>query len=149
MCVKMSKSNNTYLELNVKKKNNSIQQFDKDKLTSSVSRAGTPYLVVKDITDNIIERLKSESNDNVIDSSRIREIVAEELKSKNHNTNAESYLGYSKNKMTSIREEQMGSNKYDSKVSVSTNSQSKQFAQDKDNTAGRGSKSSSPQSHQR
>lgn len=145
----MSKSSNPYSELNVKKKNNSIQQFDKDKLTSSVSRAGTPYLVAKDISDNVIDRLKSESNDNVIDSSRIREIVAEELKSKNQNTNAESYLGYSKNKLTSLREEQSGSNKYNSKVSVSTNTHSKQYAKDKDNTSGRGSKSSSPRSHQR
>ncbi len=42
--------------------------------------------------------------------------------------------------MTSIKEEQLKNTKYDSKVSQTKNTQSKQFAKDKDNTSGRGTK---------
>ncbi len=78
--------------------------------------------------------------DNFIYSSKIREYVTEELKQRNQNTISESYEGYSKNNVTSIKEEQLKSNKYDSKVAQTTNTQSKQFTKDKDNTSGRGTK---------
>ena len=56
------------------------------------------------------------------------------------NTIAESFAGYSKNNVTSIKEEQLKNNKYDSKVLQTKNTQSKQLAKDKDNTSGRGTK---------
>jgi hypothetical protein len=66
--------------------------------------------------------------------------VTEELKLRNQSTIAESYSGYSKNKVTPTKEEHLKNSKYDSKVSPSANTQSKQNARDKDNTAGRGTK---------
>jgi ribosomal protein L19E len=78
--------------------------------------------------------------DNFIYSSKIREYVAEELKQRNQNTIAESYSGYSKNKITSLKEEHFINSKDDSKVATSMNTQAKQNVKDKDNTSGRGSK---------
>ena len=66
--------------------------------------------------------------------------VTQELKQINQNIIAELYAGYSKNDVTSIKEEQLKNNKYDSKVSQTKNTQSKQFAKNKDNTSGRGTK---------
>lgn len=98
-------------------------------------------MLAKDISKSIISKLaENPPIDNHIYSSKIKEYVSKELELRNQGTIAESYLGYSKNSVTSIKEEQLKNNKYDSKVSRSKNTQSKQFAKDKDNTSGRGTK---------
>ena len=128
-------------ELIVEKKGGNSEKFDEEKLVRGISRAGTPFLIAKDISKSLISKLaENPPIDNFIYSSKIREYVTEELKQRNQNTIAESYAGYSKNNITSIKEEQLKNNKYDSKVSQTTNNQSKQFTKDKDNTSGRGTK---------
>ena len=98
-------------------------------------------MLAKDISKSIINKLKENPPiDNFIYSSKIREYVTQELKQRNQNTIAESFAGYSKNNVTSIKEEQLKNNKYDSKVLQTKNTQSKQLAKDKDNTSGRGTK---------
>ncbi len=98
-------------------------------------------MLAKDISKSIISKLaENPPIDNLIYSSKIREHVTEELKQRNQGTIAESYVGYSKNSVTSINEEQLHNSKYDSKVSQTAYTKSKQFAKDKDNTSGRGSK---------
>jgi transcriptional repressor NrdR len=108
-----------------------------------ISRAGMPFVPAKDISKSIIEKLgQNPPIDNRIYSRKLRGYVAEELKKRNQDTFAESYLGYSKNNVTPINEEHLKNSKYDSKVSPTTNTRSKQFIKDKDNTSGRGSKGS-------
>jgi transcriptional repressor NrdR len=98
-------------------------------------------LIAKDISRSLINKLaENPPSDKFIYSSKIREYVTEELKQRNQNTIAESYAGYSKNNITSIKEEQLKNNKYDSKVSQTNNTQSKQLTKDKNNTSGRGTK---------
>ena len=128
-------------ELTVEKRSGNSEKFDEEKLVRGISRAGTPFLIAKDISKSLISKLaENPPIDNFIYSSKIREYVTEELKQRNQNTMAESYAGYSKNNVTSIKEEQLKNNKYDSKVSQTKNTQSKQFTKDKDNTSGRGTK---------
>jgi len=128
-------------ELTVEKRSGNSEKFDEEKLVRGISRAGTPFLIAKDISKSLISKLaENPLIDKFIYSSKIREYVTEELKQRNQNTIAESYAGYSKNNVTSIKEEQIKNNKYDSKVSQTNNTQSKQFTKDKDNTSGRGTK---------
>jgi transcriptional repressor NrdR len=128
-------------KLTVEKRSGNSEKFDEEKLVRGISRAGTPFLIAKDISKSLISKLaENPPIDNFIYSSKIREYVTEELKQRNQNTIAESYAGYSKNNVTSIKEEQLKNNKYDSKVSQTNNTQSKQFTKDKDNTSGRGTK---------
>jgi transcriptional regulator NrdR family protein len=128
-------------KLTVEKRSGNSEKFDEEKLVRGISRAGTPFLIAKDISKSLISKLaENPPIDNFIYSSKIREYVTEELKQRNQNTIAESYSGYSKNNVTSIKEEQLKNNKYDSKVSQTNNTQSKQFTKDKDNTSGRGTK---------
>jgi transcriptional repressor NrdR len=127
--------------LTVEKRSGNSEKFDEEKLVRGISRAGTPFLIAKDVSKSLISKLvENPPIDNFIYSSKIREYVTEELKQRNQNTIAESYTGYSKNNITSIKEEQFKNNKYDSKVSRTNNTQSKQFTKDKDNTSGRGTK---------
>lgn len=124
-------------ELIVEKRSGNSEKFEEEKLVRGISRAGTPFMLAKDISKSIINKLKENPPiDNFIYSSKIREYVAQELSQRNQDTIAESYIGYSKNSMTSIREEQSQNSKYDSKVSPLTNTHSKQHVRDKDNTAG-------------
>lgn len=128
-------------KLTVEKRGGNSEKFNEEKLIRGISRAGTPFMLAKDISKSIISKLaENPPIDNHIYSSKIREYVSKELELRNQGTIAESYLGYSKNSVTSIKEEQLKNNKYDSKVSRSKNTQSKQFAKDKDNTSGRGTK---------
>ena len=127
--------------LTVEKRSGNSEKFDEEKLVRGISRAGTPFMLAKDVSKSIISKLEENPPiDNFIYSSKIREYVTQELKQRNHDTIAESYVGYSKNNVTSIKEEQLKNNKYDSKVSQTNNTQSKQFTKDKDNTSGRGTK---------
>jgi transcriptional repressor NrdR len=124
-------------ELIVEKRSGNSEKFEEEKLVRGISRAGTPFMLAKDISKSIINKLEENPPiDNFIYSSKIREYVAQELSQRNQDTIAESYIGYSKNSMTSIREEQSQNSKYDSKVSPLTNTHSKQHVRDKDNTAG-------------
>jgi transcriptional repressor NrdR len=102
-----------------------------------ISRAGTPFILAKDISKSITGKLaQNPSIDNFIYSSKIREYITEELKQRNHDSIAESFSGYSKNSVTPRNKEQLKNNKYDSKVSPSVNTHSKQFVKDKDSSAG-------------
>jgi len=118
-------------ELIVEKRSGNSEKFEEEKLVRGISRAGTPFMLAKDISKSIINKLKENPPiDNFIYSSKIREYVTQELKQRNQNTIAESFAGYSKNNVTSIKE-QLKNNKYDSKVSQTKNTQSKQFEKDR------------------
>src|SRR4029079_7930243 len=118
-------------ELIVEKRSGNSEKFDEEKLVRGISRAGTPFLIATDISKSLIHKLaENPPIDNFIYSSKIREYVTQELKKRNQNTIAESYAGYSKNNVTSIKE-QLKNNKYDSKVSQTKNTQSKQFEKDR------------------
>ena len=119
-------------ELIVEKRSGNSEKFEEEKLVRGISRAGTPFMLAKDISKSIINKLKENPPiDNFIYSSKIREYVTQELKQRNQNTIAESFAGYSKNNVTSIKEEQLKNNKYDSKVLQTKNTQSKQFEKDR------------------
>ena len=124
-------------ELMVEKRSGNSEKFDEEKLVRGISRAGTPFLLAKDISKSITSKLaQNPPLDNFIYSSKIREYITEELKQRNHDSIAESFSGYSKNVVTPMNEEQLKNNKYDSKVSPSVNTHSKQHVKDKDSTTG-------------
>jgi|SRR5918994_4310219 transcriptional repressor NrdR len=132
-----SQNQRSLSELIVEKRSGNSEKFEEEKLVRGISRAGTPFMLAKDISKSIINKLEENPPiDNFIYSSKIREYVAQELSQRNQDTIAESYIGYSKNNVTSIREEQSQNSKYDSKVSPLTNTHSKQYVKDKDNTSG-------------
>lgn len=133
----MQNSSNSII---VRKRNNRSENFDIDKLTSSISRAGIPFTMAKDISASIHEFIKINENNNMIGSNKIREFVINELRNRNKTTIAESYSGYSKNKVTRMREEQTHDIKHDSKTIPISESHQKQFAKDKDNPTGSGAK---------
>ncbi|MDN5868956.1 MAG: hypothetical protein L0H55_16345 [Candidatus Nitrosocosmicus sp.] len=130
----MNNNSNLFLpELLVEKRSGNTEKFNTEKLLKGISRAGTPFLIAKDVSESLTNKLKDNPPiDNLIYSSKIREYVTEELKRRNQITVAESYSGYSKNKVTSLNEEHIKNEKYDSKVPPSINTHSKQNVKDKD-----------------
>lgn len=116
------------VNINVEKRNGSYEIFDKDKLARGVSRSGTPFMMAKDIAESIHNRLKENTNNNTIRSSKIKELVTEELKARNENVIAESFSGYSKNTITELS----GNHKYDSKADPTQRSNQKEHVKQKD-----------------
>lgn len=129
-------NNNSNLSLSgllVEKRSGNTERFSTEKLLKGISRAGTPFLIAKDISELLTNKLKENPPiNNLIYSSKIREYVTEELKRRNQNTVAESYSGYSKNNITALNEEYTKNEKYESKVPPSVNTHSKQNVKDKD-----------------
>lgn len=120
-------------ELLVEKRSGNTEKFSTEKLLKGISRSGTPFLIAKDVSESLTDKLKENPPiDNLIYSIKIREYVTEELKRRNQTTVAESYSGYSKNKFTALNEEHTKNEKYESKVPPSVNTHSKQNVKDKD-----------------
>lgn len=132
--IMVEKSNFSLSELRVEKKSGKRENFSSEKLLTGISRAGTPFMMAKDISDSIASKLaENPPIDNFVYSSKLREYIAEELRQRNQADIAESYSGYSKNQVTDLKEEQLNRNdKFDSKVSLSVNTHSKQKVKDKD-----------------
>jgi transcriptional regulator NrdR family protein len=126
--------------LTVQKRNGRLEPFNEEKMIRSISRAGTPFLIAKDISKLVRNDLNENYNNPIISSNDLRSLIVEELKNRNQSTMAESYSGYKKNLITGTREELSHSRKYRSKVDSSFNTPAKQYVKDKDNTSGRGSK---------
>ena len=70
---------------------------------------------------------------NIVNSAELRIVVTQELHNRNESTIAESYSGYSKNKVTTdIREEITSrNNKFNSKAGQTIRTRAKQFAMDR------------------
>lgn len=128
----------------VKKRDGRVEPFDIDKMTRAISRAGIPFVMAKDISAAISNKIHHRNTEleydlpaqAAIPSTRLRELVASELMHRNQPAIAESYSGYSKRGVGSLRR----TDKFDSKVNVSENTSAKQFAKDKDIKSARGSK---------
>ena len=130
----VEKSDFSLSKLRVEKKSGKRENFSTEKLLTGISRAGTPFLIAKEISESITSKLiDNPPLDNFIYSNTLREYITEELRQRNQSTIAESYSGYSKNNVTDLKEEQLKrNNKFDSKVSQSVNTHSKQNVKDKD-----------------
>jgi len=124
----------------VQKRNGRLEPFSEEKMARSVSRAGTPFLIAKDISKLVKNNLDESYDNTIIPSNNLRTLIVEELKNRNHSTIAESYSGYRKNLVTDTREELPPSRIYKSKINSSLNTRGKQHVKDKDNTSGRGTK---------
>ena len=80
------------------------EKFDKDKMAQTVSRSGTPFLMARDVAKTVSNRI-SRNKDSLgagddrseveIDGSVIREMVADEIKSRNRPDIAASLSGES------------------------------------------------------
>lgn len=132
--IMVEESNFSPSNLSVEKRSGKRENFSNEKLLTGISRAGTPFLIAKDISKSIASKLtENPPIDNFVYSSKLREYIAEELRQRNQTAIAESYSGYSKNQITDLKEEQIKRNdKFDSKVSQSVNTHSKQHVKDKD-----------------
>ena len=126
-------------QLTVKKRNGRLEPFNEEKMARSVSRAGTPFLIAKDISKLVKNELDENYDNSIIPSDELRTLIVEELKNRNQSTIAESYSGYKKNLITDTQGE-LTRSKYKSKVNSSLSTHAKQYVRDKDNTSGRGSK---------
>jgi transcriptional repressor NrdR len=102
----MAENSRALSELTLEKRSGNSEKFSVEKLVSGISRAGTPFMLANDISKSIISKLaENPPTENHIYPSIIKEYVTEELKQRNQNKIAEAYTGYSKNSVSSIKEE--------------------------------------------
>jgi transcriptional regulator NrdR family protein len=81
----------------VKKRSGRLEPFDGKKMARAVSRAGVPYALAAEIA-KLVRNDKSLVGKQEVNSVKLREMVAAELRSRNKDIAAKSYLGYKKTK---------------------------------------------------
>ncbi|HET6590133.1 MAG TPA: ATP cone domain-containing protein [Candidatus Nitrosocosmicus sp.] len=81
----MVQQSNFFLsDLTVEKKSGRRENYSTEKLLTGISRAGTPFLLAKDISESIAKKLEENPPiDNFVYSSKLREYIAEELRQRN------------------------------------------------------------------
>src|SRR5215218_1166450 len=83
--------------LTVQKRNGRLEPFNEEKMIRSISRAGTPFLIAKDISKLVRNNLDENYDNTITSSNDLRSLIVEELKNRNQSTIAESYSGYKNN----------------------------------------------------
>ncbi len=58
----MNGNESEQLNINVEKRNGSLESFDEEKLAIGVSRSGTPFMMAKDIAKSIHTKIKENNN---------------------------------------------------------------------------------------
>jgi hypothetical protein len=72
------------------------EKFDLDRMASTTSRSGVPFLMARDIAKNVSKQIKSEAkgkSSKTVTAGRVRNMVAKELRNRNQQAAAASYVG--------------------------------------------------------
>jgi transcriptional repressor NrdR len=90
----------------IKRTSGRREKFETDKMTQTVSRSGTPFLLARDVAKTVSEKVMRKGSDNAIqetkassrstievDAGEVRRMVAEELRERNRPDIASSYSG--------------------------------------------------------
>ena len=120
-------------KLMVKKKSGRLEPFDINKMARATSRAGVPFAVALDISKNI-KGSRVLAGRRTTSSLTLRRMVARELRARNHDTVAKSYLGYKKTK--SVKEKIDRSRVHAAKVRKVIKTHSKRAVREKDILSG-------------
>jgi transcriptional regulator NrdR family protein len=113
----------------VKKRSGRLEPFDSRKMARAVSRAGVPYAMALEIA-KAVRNERSLADEEQVSSTTLREMVAAELRSRNQDEVAKSYLGYKKTKST--KEEFERSVKHASRIRKSIKTNVKPIAREKE-----------------
>lgn len=120
-------------KLTVKKKSGRLEPFDSRKMARATSRAGVPFTVALDISKKIKDS-RALAGKKTTSSLTLRRMVARELRARNHDTIAKSYLGYKKTK--SVKEKIDRSRIHAAKVRKVTKTRPKKAVREKDILSG-------------
>lgn len=120
-------------KLTVKKKSGRLEPFDSRKMARATSRAGVPFTAALDISKKIKDS-RTLAGRKTTSSLTLRRMVARELRARNHDTIAKSYLGYKKTK--SVKEKIDRSRGYVAKVRKATKTHPKKAVREKDILSG-------------
>jgi transcriptional regulator NrdR family protein len=90
----------------IKRTSGRREKFETDKMTQTVSRSGTPFLLARDVAKTVSEKVMRKGSDNAVretkassrstievDAGEVRRMVAEELRERNRPDIASSYSG--------------------------------------------------------
>ena len=80
------------IQLTVQKRNGRLEPFNEEKMIRSIGRAGTPFLIAKDVSKLVRNNLDENYDNTIISSNDLRSLIVDELKNRNQSTIAESII---------------------------------------------------------
>lgn len=86
------------IAINIRRSSGRKEKFNVDRMTQTTSRSGVPFMMARDIAKNVSKQIISESKDSnkeekTVTAGRVRNMIAEELRNRNEQTKASSYVG--------------------------------------------------------
>jgi len=69
-------------QLTVQRRNGRLEPFKEEKMARSISRAGTPFLIARDISKLVKNNLDENYDNKIISSNGLRSLIVEELKNR-------------------------------------------------------------------
>ena len=75
-------------EITIRRSSGRKEKFDRDRLASTTSRSGVPFLMARDIAKKVTRQVRTESRGKkktTVTGRRIRKIIGEELRTRNPN----------------------------------------------------------------
>lgn len=82
--------------ITVRRSSGRKEKFDLDRMSSTTSRSGVPFLMARDIAKNVSKQIKSEAKGKIkktVTAGRVRQMIASELRDRNEKAIASSYAG--------------------------------------------------------
>jgi hypothetical protein len=82
--------------ITVRRSSGRKEKFDLDRMSSTTSRSGVPFLMARDVAKNVSKQIKSEAKGKIkktVTAGRVRQMIASELRDRNEKTIASSYAG--------------------------------------------------------
>lgn len=95
-------------EISVRRSSGRKEKFDLDRMASTTSRSGVPFLMARDVAKKVSKQIRSEAKGKgkkTVTSGRVRKMIAGELRDRNEKTIASSYAGETPDNLSTLKED--------------------------------------------
>lgn len=93
---KKKKSRKKPTAITIRRSSGRKEKFDLDRMTTTTSRSGIPFLMARDIAKGISKQIRSEAKGKgkkTVTAGRVRNMIADELRNRNQQAATSSYIG--------------------------------------------------------
>ena len=93
---KKKRSRKKSAAITIRRSSGRKEKFDLDRMAATTSRSGVPFLMARDISKGVSKQIKLEAkgkSKKTVTGGRVRKMIAEELRERNQQAAASSYVG--------------------------------------------------------
>ena len=87
------------IAINIRRSSGRKEKFDVNRMAQTTGRSGVPFVMARDIAKNVSKKIirseakESNNQEKTVTAAKVRGMIAEELRNRNEQTKASSYVG--------------------------------------------------------